>query len=91
MKLYLSELVQELVKSFPSKTKEIEIQEELDKIEIEIIKAVPIGLIINEALTNSLKHAFNNGNKNPSIKLKMQVIYDRIQISITDNGADNIS
>jgi two-component sensor histidine kinase len=86
LKTYLSELVQELVKSFPIKAQQIKIQEELDKIEIEITKAVPIGLIINEALTNSLKHAFNDVDKNPVVKIKMQLIYDRVQICVMDNG-----
>jgi two-component sensor histidine kinase len=86
LQLYLSELVAEIVKSFPIKAQQIEIQEELDKVEIEITKAVPIGLIINEALTNSLKHAFGNSNKTPIIKIKMQLIYDRIQICLLDNG-----
>lgn len=85
LQIYLSELVKELIKSFPITEKEIEIQEELDKVEIEITKAVPIGLIINEALTNSLKHAFFNTEK-PVIKIKMQLIYDRIHISLCDNG-----
>ena len=85
-KQYLSELVQELVKSFPIQSKQIQIEEELQKIELEITKAVPIGLIVNEALTNSLKHAFNSVNEKPTIKIKMQLIYDRIQICITDNG-----
>ncbi len=87
LKLYLSELVKEVVKSFPINTAQIETFEELDKIELEITKAVPIGLIVNEALTNSLKHAFNNGQQKPNIKIKMQLIYDRIQICITDNGS----
>ena len=87
LKLYLSELMQELVKSFPIYSKQIEIIEELDKVELEITKAVPIGLIVNEALTNSLKHAFNNGQQNPKIKIKMQLIFDRIQICIMDNGS----
>lgn len=86
LKLYLSELVNEVVKSFPIKAKQIEIQEELDKVEIEITKAVPVGLIINEALTNSLKHAFKEGTEKPIIKIKMQAIYDRIQICLLDNG-----
>ncbi len=85
-KQYLSELVQELVKSFPIQSKQIEIIEELAVIELEITKAVPVGLIVNEAITNSLKHAFNSVNEKPSIKIKMQLIYDRIQICITDNG-----
>lgn len=86
LKLYLSELVQELVKSFPSKTKQIQIQEELEKIELEITKAVPIGLVVNEALTNALKHAFNSGNQNPTITISLQLIFDRIHLSICDNG-----
>jgi two-component sensor histidine kinase len=86
LKLYLSELVKEVVKSFPVKTHQIETIEELDLVELEIIKAVPIGLIVNEAITNSLKHAFNASNTKPTIKLKMQLIYDRVQICIMDNG-----
>ena len=86
LKLYLFELVQELIKSFPINSKQIEIIDELEMVELEITKAVPIGLIVNEAITNSLKHAFNNGHQNPSIKIKMQLIYDRIHICIMDNG-----
>ncbi len=85
LQLYLSELIHELVKSFQVNKKEVQIIEELDKAEIEITKAVPIGLIINEALTNSLKHAFSQ-TENPIIKIKMQLIYDRISISLCDNG-----
>lgn len=87
LKLYLFELVQELIKSFPINSKQIEIIEELEVVELEITKAVPIGLIVNEAITNSLKHAFNNQPQNPSIKIKMQLIFDRIQICIMDNGS----
>ena len=86
LKLYLSELIQELVKSFPVNSKTIEIIEDLDKIEIEIIKAVPIGLIVNEALTNSLKHAFKPENTHPTVKIRMKLIYDRIQICLIDTG-----
>ena len=86
LKIYLSELVKEVVKSFPVTAQQIEIQEELDKVEIEITKAVPIGLIINEALTNSLKHAFKTSPDNPKVKLKLQLIYDRVQICLLDNG-----
>lgn len=86
LKLYLSELVREVIKSYPINTTQIQIQEELDRVELEITKAVPIGLIVNEALTNSLKHAFTEAVKTPSIRIKMQLIYDRVQICILDNG-----
>ncbi len=86
LKLYLSELVKEVIRSFPVITRQIEIHEELDKVEIEITKAVPIGLIINEALTNSLKHAFKDHIGSPTVKIKMQSIHDRLHISLSDNG-----
>lgn len=85
-KLYLSELIHEVVKSFPDLPQPIEIQEELDTIELEVTRAVPIGLIINEAITNSLKHAFDSNSKNPLIKIKMQIIFDKVHISFSDNG-----
>jgi two-component sensor histidine kinase len=84
-KLYLSELVNEVVKSFPSKN-QIEIKEEMDNAELEITKAVPIGLILNEAITNALKHAFHEGSEKPKITIQMQTIYDKMQISLSDNG-----
>jgi two-component sensor histidine kinase len=86
LKQYLSELVQELIKSFPVHISQIKVVEDLEKIELELTKAVPVGLIINEALTNSLKHAFNSNSNNPIITIKMQIIYDRIHLSLKDNG-----
>ena len=86
MKIYLSELIQELVKNYPINEQLIAVEEDLEKIEIEVTKAVPIGLIINEALTNSLKHAFKTSEKPPIIKIQMQLIFDKIQISLKDNG-----
>lgn len=86
LKLYLSELTKEIIKSFPVNNKEISIEEDLDKVAIELTKAVPIGLIINEIITNCIKHAFHS-TQNPIIKLKMKIVYDRIHLSLTDNGS----
>ena len=84
-KLYVSELAKEIVKSFPVLTQQIEIHEDLVDAELEVTRAVPIGLIINEAITNSLKHAFANTEK-PTIKIKMQIVFDNVHISLLDNG-----
>lgn len=84
--LYLSELVQEVVKSFPSHS-QVEIIKELDTVEIPITKAVPVGLIVNEAVTNSLKHAFKQKADSPQIKIQMKIIFESLQISVSDNGS----
>lgn len=85
-KTYVSELVSEIMESFPVRKKQIKVIQELDTLELEITKAVPIGLIINEAITNSLKHAFNQNIENPTITIEMKNINDITKISLIDNG-----
>ncbi len=86
LELYLSELIVELIESFPVGAQKIQFFEELEPVEMDITKAVPIGLIVNEALTNALKHAFTDHGKAPIIKLKMQVTTEEIKICLLDNG-----
>jgi two-component sensor histidine kinase len=58
---YLSELVAIIQDSFPEK--EVEFKLASDKIEFSIEISMSIGLIINELVSNSYKHAFPNENK----------------------------
>lgn len=85
LKQYLSELVNEVVKSFPAQHN-IQIVEEMEDVEIELTKAVPAGLIVNELVTNSLKHAFPSNITSPVITIQMKRIFDCMQISFHDNG-----
>jgi two-component system, sensor histidine kinase PdtaS len=55
-------------------------------IELEVAQAVPLGLIINEAIINSFKYAFPDGSKG-EIKIRMQQsIADGIVLDIQDDG-----
>jgi len=47
--------------------------------------AIPIGLIVNELVTNSLKHALNDLEQN-KINLEISRINTKYQLSIQDNG-----
>lgn len=84
--LYLSDLVSELVKSYSSLGTEIKVEKTLAPVRIELTRAVPIGLIVNEALTNSLKHAFNETIKNPTITISLKKENKSIFLTISDNG-----
>jgi two-component sensor histidine kinase len=53
---------------------------------LDLNTAIPCGLIINELVSNSLKHAFP-GDKKGEIKIAMHPINkDRMEVIVSDNG-----
>ena len=88
-KIYLSTLVPEIVKSFPESAQQIYIEQQLDDVELDITKAVPVGLIVNEVITNSFKHAFDKSICHPLIRITMSLINNIVTITLSDNGVGN--
>lgn len=82
---YISSLCKELMNSLEP-MRSITLNESYYDLEMPINKAIPIGLIINEAVTNSIKHAFPIGHPDPEIIIKMENTGTEIQITIGDNG-----
>lgn len=56
-KEYISKVVQEIESSHKKETKVV-VHLAIDKMNFDLQKAVPLGLIINELITNAYKHAF---------------------------------
>jgi two-component system, sensor histidine kinase PdtaS len=54
--------------------------------ELAIDRAVPLGLILNEAVTNSIKHAFGDEGGRVSVKLISGVGYGEARLTVADNG-----
>src|SRR5262249_15392630 len=48
-------------------------------------RAIPAGLILNELISNSLKHAFPDGRKG-SLRIELARVAERIEISVMDDG-----
>lgn len=83
-KEYIEQLVQEIRYSTGIE-KEIILKLEVDPIKIEVEKAIPLGQIINELITNSIKHAFK-GVLNPEISVKILQLKEGIELIYKDNG-----
>jgi len=60
---YISDLSSSLFTAYSTNSKEIKLKLDVDKIFLSMDTAISIGLIINELISNSLKYAFNSGNK----------------------------
>lgn len=82
---YLSELVKEVVNGHELSDR-IKLIENFEETEVCISKAIPAGLIVNELVTNSLKHAFDRSHVFPEIKMLISQNSDEIMVSISDNG-----
>jgi|GEM_PF-1061107 len=57
---YTNELINFIKHSLSNKNKIITIHNDVDKINLEMERAMPFGLLLNELITNSYKHAFKN-------------------------------
>ncbi len=77
-------LVQTIVETM-APDKEIRLEFELDTIEININQGVPASLIVNEVLTNIVKHAFN-GREKGVIKISLMEKDQRVSLQIEDDG-----
>ena len=85
MQVYTLELVENLRQTFQTKNLTFEIVCENFKLDLE--KAVPMGLIINEVVTNSIKYAFDDSCENKIISVKMYMLKENSFIlEVFDNG-----
>lgn len=82
---YLQELTDEIINSH-NQGNSIRVEKQIVDVDIPITKAVPTGLIVNEVITNSLKHAFTASAQNPTIRLSMERREGMIRITLCDNG-----
>ena len=69
--LYIRKFVKTLFSNYEIQTNHIKLQYDIDDIELDVDTMIPLGLIINELVSNTLKYAFPNGMKgNLDISMK---------------------
>ncbi|MDP9077730.1 MAG: sensor histidine kinase [Bacteroidota bacterium] len=82
---YINELVNYLKDSFEG-SKAIYFDVHVAQVSLDVLQAVPVGLILNEAITNALKYAFPHTEED-SLVIRLTVIAaDELLLSISDNG-----
>jgi len=84
IKDYLITLINEVVWLFPNPDS-VKILPKIDNFNIDARISFPLGIMINELLTNSMKHAFT-GRKNNRITVTAACSNQHVTISIQDNG-----
>ena len=82
---FLKQLTNETKSLFCKNNTEIKTDIETNNISFEMGFAIFLGLILNEFITNSLKHAFN-GNENSTIKINLNQSNEKYKLTYFDSG-----
>ncbi|PWH82220.1 PAS domain-containing sensor histidine kinase [Brumimicrobium oceani] len=87
---YLEKLVADLANTFNSKDKNISFAIIAKSVFVNLDTAIPLGLLINEVITNSMKHGVDaEGNVKISINMEEKE-NERLEIMIGDSGINSL-
>jgi two-component sensor histidine kinase len=81
---YLREIARTLSESLLEGTSGIKIEVKAEALNIDPVRAVPFGLLVNELATNAIKHAFPDGTGR--ILLSAERVGDQIELTVADDG-----
>jgi two-component sensor histidine kinase len=86
MGVYLPQLLSYLQDAFETRQR-IYFESTIAAIDLDISQAVPIGIIVNEVVTNAIKHAFPSQIPHPVIRVSLALMDDGMsELRIGDNG-----
>jgi len=83
---YIETLSRDLLDSYIVEASHIHVSFDIPTLSLSMETAVPCGLIVNELLTNAIKHAFSDGRQG-EIKVEMKAIGNGdIELTVSDDG-----
>jgi two-component sensor histidine kinase len=86
LKLFIERLVRHLIEAYlPAEGRRIEAAVDIADIRVPPAIVVPLGLVIAEAISNALKHAFPDGRAG-RIEVTLRVDGDRATLTVRDDG-----
>ncbi len=83
---YVHSLTQMLFQSYRATRGDIKLKSQVKPVFLDIDTAVPVGLMLNELVSNSLKHAFPSGGPGTIFIDLEPLSKDEYELSIRDNG-----
>jgi two-component sensor histidine kinase len=82
---YVDQLVTTLVNMYDIDPEEIQIQIDAEDIYLDLDKAIPCGLLLNELITNSLKYAFPDGRRG-KLWIHLEAHKENMILEVGDDG-----
>lgn len=83
---YIRDLGKNLFESFKVNTGKVSFKSEIADISLPINRAIPLGLVLNELISNSLKYAFSDGRDGEIFIKFCPTAGDEVELTVRDNG-----
>lgn len=84
IRTYFEKLIQNLFDTYNISREQIRVEAHIDDLILDVDTVIPLGLVINELITNALKYAFPTGKGRIEVILREED--DGLYLSVADNG-----
>lgn len=85
MKDYINKLVENLFQSYNIQADKIKLVTDIDHLNLDVDTVIPLGLIVNELISNSLKYAFKETVKG-QVYVSLKEHNKLLHLQVNDNG-----
>jgi two-component system, sensor histidine kinase PdtaS len=85
MEGYILHLAQHLFDSYNIHSEKIKLVTDIEPLSLDVDTVIPIGLVFNELISNSLKYAFTD-RENGEIRVQLKKQHDALFLQVKDNG-----
>ena len=84
-KLYLTDLTETLMQAYGYDKDAFDLEIRVDQEMLNVDTVMPLGLLVNEIVTNSFKYAYP-GLERPALKIQLQNSNNQLELFVSDNG-----
>lgn len=84
-KQYIGNLLQNLVHSYNISNEQVKIVTDIEDLNLDVDTMIPVGLILNELLSNSFKYAFTGADKG-LLEIHLKQEHQCLHLRVKDNG-----
>ncbi len=85
-KEYISNLLQSLCDSYNITNDKVKVHTQIDDLNLDVDTMIPLGLVLNELVSNSLKYAFKDGRQG-ELNILLEEKTEHLLLRVSDNGA----
>ncbi len=85
-KEYFDNLIESLFESYNVNSEEITLQKKIQDLNIDVDTMIPLGLFVNELVSNALKHAYTGIKEKGMLTIELKEESGLLELSVFDNG-----